>query len=147
MLSVTETVEIDAPLSDVFAYMDDPHKQAAITPSLSDVRNVEDRGDEGKRLDYTYTMAGVSLDGTLETTTYEPESHVTFELVEGPLSGELRWQFEATDDGTRVTYSASYELPSSVLEAAVRPFAERYNERELSTTLQNLQTRLETVQA
>ncbi|RNJ25759.1 SRPBCC family protein [Halosegnis longus] len=143
MLSVSETVDIDAPLSDVFAYMDDPHNQAEITPSLSDVRNVEDRGDEGKRLDYTYTMAGVSLDGTLETTTYEPESRVVFDMVEGPLSGELTWEFAATDDGTRVTYSAAYELPSSVLEAVVRPFAERYNERELETTLQNLKTRFE----
>ena len=143
MLSVSETVAIDAPLSDVFAYMDDPHNQAEITPSLSDVRSVEDRGDDGKRLDYTYTMAGVSLDGTLETTTYEPESRIVFNMVEGPLSGELTWEFETTDDGTRVTYSASYELPSSVLEAVVRPFAERYNERELETTLQNLKTRLE----
>ncbi|KAB7515833.1 SRPBCC family protein [Halosegnis rubeus] len=143
MLSVSETVAIDAPLSDVFAYMDDPHNQAEITPSLSDVRSVEDRGDDGKRLDYTYTMAGVSLDGTLETTTYEPESRVVFDMVEGPLSGELTWEFETTDDGTRVTYSASYELPSSVLEAVVRPFAERYNERELETALQNLKTRLE----
>lgn len=143
MLSVSETVAIDAPLSDVFAYMDDPHNQAEITPSLSDVRSVEDRGDDGKRLDYTYTMAGVSLDGTLETTTYEPESRVVFDMVEGPLSGELTWEFETTDDETRVTYSASYELPSSVLEAVVRPFAERYNERELETALQNLKTRLE----
>lgn len=143
MLSVSETVAIDAPLSDVFAYMDDPHNQAEITPSLSDVRSVEDRGDDGKRLDYTYTMAGVSLDGTLETTTYEPESRVVFDMVEGPLSGELTWVFETTDDETRVTYSASYELPSSVLEAVVRPFAERYNERELETALQNLKTRLE----
>jgi len=143
MLSVSETVAIDAPLSDVFAYMDDPHNQAEITPSLSDVRSVEDRGDDGKRLDYTYTMAGVSLDGTLETTTYEPESRVVFDMVEGPLSGELTWEFETTDDGTRVTYSASYELPSSVLEAVVRPFAEHYNERELETALQNLKTRLE----
>ncbi|MDZ7747293.1 MAG: SRPBCC family protein [Halobacteriales archaeon] len=144
MIAVSETINIDAPLSDVFAYMDEPHNQVEITPSLSDVRSVEDLGDDGKRLEYTYTMAGISLDGTLETTIYEPESQVTFEMAEGPLSGELRWQFRATDaGGTRVTYSASYELPSPVLETVVRPFAERYNERELETTLQNLKTRLE----
>jgi len=59
--------------------------------------------------------------------------------------GRLRieWTFEKVDDGTRVTYATQYGIPVPVLDAVVEPFAARYNERELRTTLENLRTRLE----
>lgn len=143
MLTVEDDIVVERPVDAVFDYMDDPHNQTEITPSITDVRNVEPLDDGGKRLDYTYQMAGVSLDGTLETPVYEPDERIVFEMVDGDLSGTITWEFEPVDAGTRVTYSAEYELPSTVLETVVRPFADRYNERELRTTLQNLKTRLE----
>ena len=142
MIEVTESVVVDAPLERVWEYMDDPHNQPEISPSITDVRDVE-QDESGKSLAYTYRMAGVSVDGSMETSVYEPGERVVFDL-EGPLSGTITWEFEAVDEGrTRVTYAAAYDLPSSVLESVVRRFAERYNERELRTTLANLQTRLE----
>ena len=142
MIEVTESVVVDAPLERVWEYMDDPYNQPEISPSITDVRDVE-QDETGKSLAYTYRMAGVSVDGSMQTSTYDPGERVVFEL-EGPLSGTITWEFERLDDGrTRVTYAAAYDLPSRVLESVVRRFAERYNERELQTTLANLQTRLE----
>jgi len=148
MIRVEESVHVDAPRESVFEFMDDPGNQAVITPSITDIRNVEPLDDGGKRLDYTYTMAGIDLDGTLETPTYEPGERIVFGMDQGPLSGTITWTFadEAGDDGepgTRVTYAADYELPSKVVERAARPFVERYNERELRTTLENLKDRFE----
>ena len=142
VIAVSESTVVDAPLAEVWAFMDDPHNQPEISPSITDVRNVE-QDETGKSLAYTYRMAGVPVDGSMTTSVYEPEERVVFDL-EGPLSGTITWELEAVDDGrTRVTYAASYELPSKVLESVVRRLAERYNERELRTTLENLQTRLE----
>ena len=146
MIEVEESIHVAAPRAAVFAFMDDPRNQAVVTPSITDIRNVESLSNGGKRLDYTYTMAGVDLDGTLETPTYEPEERVVFEMVEGPLSGRITWTFAdaaADDPGTVVTYAAAYELPSRVLETAARPFVERYNARELRTTLENLRDHFE----
>ncbi|PSQ24085.1 SRPBCC family protein [Halobacteriales archaeon QS_9_67_17] len=141
MVAVSESIEIDAPVDAVFDYMDDPHNQAEISPSIADIRDVE-QDETGKSLAFTYEMAGVSLDGRLETETYDPETEIVFDM-QGALSGTITWEFEPTDGGTRVTYAAEYDFPSDVLEAVVHPFAERYNERELRTTLENLKTRME----
>lgn len=144
MIEVEETTHVDAPRPEVFEFMDDPHNQAVITPSITDIRNVEPLDNGGKRLDYTYTMVGIGLEGTLETPVYDPGRRIVFEMEGGPLTGTIVWTFEDENGGTRVTYTAEYELPSRVLETAARPFVERYNERELRTTLANLRDRFAT---
>jgi ligand-binding SRPBCC domain-containing protein len=138
MIEVEASTHVDAPRTEVFGFMDEPRNQAVITPSITDIRNVEPLDNGGKQLEYTYTMGGVDLEGSLETPVYEPAERVVFDMDQGPLTGTIVWTFEDEDGGTRVTYAAAYELPSTVLETAARPFVERYNERELRTTLANL---------
>jgi uncharacterized membrane protein len=142
MIEVVETTRIDAPVSEVFAYMDRPENQPEITPSLSHSETLETLPNGGKRVAYTYTMAGVDLDGELRATEYDPESRVVWEMS-GDLSGEIEWTFEAEDGATEVTYVGRYDVPIPVLDAVVEPFVKRYNERELRTTLENLKTRIE----
>lgn len=143
MIEVEASTHVGAPRTEVFEFMDEPRNQAVITPSITDIRNVEPLDNGGKRLDYTYTMAGVDLEGSLETPTYEPAERVVFDMEQGPLTGAISWTFEDENGGTRVTYTAEYELPNTVLETAARPFVERYNERELRTTLANLRDRFD----
>lgn len=142
MVTVSETLSIDAPPGDVFAYMDQPVNQPEITPSLAHSETVEELPNGGKRVEYTYEMAGVELDGHIEAVEYEPESRIRWEMT-GDLEGEITWEFEADGDGTVVTYASEYDIPVPVLSAVVEPFVKRYNERELRTTLENLRTRLE----
>ncbi|WP_435063309.1 SRPBCC family protein [Halobaculum sp. EA56] len=142
MVSVSRSIRVDAPAEAVFDYVDEPENHVELTPSLVDVSNVEPLENGGKRLEYTYKMAGVDLTGTLETPTYEPNERIVFEM-DGDLTGTLTWTFEATDGGTEVAYAAEYDLPGGVLARVAEPFAVRYNERELRTTLENLRDRLE----
>jgi uncharacterized membrane protein len=142
MIEIEETISIDAPVADVFAYMDRPENQLEITPSLTRAETVERLENGGKRVAYTYTMAGVDLDGHIEAVRYEPERRIQWEMT-GDLGGEIDWRFEGDGDGTGITYAAGYEVPGGVLESVVAPFVERYNERELRTTLENLRTRVE----
>lgn len=122
--------------------MDRPENQPEITPSLVRPKTVEELPNGGKRVAYTYIMAGIDLDGHLEAVEYEPESYITWEMT-GDLEGRIEWDFEADDSETMFTYTAQYEIPIPVLDALVEPFAERYNERELQTTLENLRSRIE----
>lgn len=143
MIEVNGSIRIEAPVEAVFAFMDEPENQAVITPSLADVETVEELPNGGKRARYTYSMVGISLEGHVEAVEYEPDERIVFEMS-GDLSGTIEWAFEGADDSTIVTYTATYEVPIPVGKAAAEPFVRRYNERELETTLQNLQTRMET---
>lgn len=142
MVSVSETIRIDRPIEAVFQYLDDPRNHVEITPSLAEVRNIEPLDNGGKRVEHTYKMAGIGLDGELVEQTHVENERLHFEM-RGSLSGEIDITLEAVDGGTEVHYSAEYDLPDSVLSEVAKPFVRRYNERELSTTLENLKTRLE----
>jgi carbon monoxide dehydrogenase subunit G len=142
MIEVSESITVDAPVERVFAFMDDPQNHLTVTPSLADVRNVVRLDNGGKRLDHTFRMAGISLDGELEEVERVENEHILFEM-RGQLSGEIELTFEPIDGGTRLTYTGRYDLPGQVLERVARPFVRRYNERELSTTLANVKTHLE----
>lgn len=142
MVRASETICVDAPVEEAFAYMDRPENQPEITPSLTRSETVAELPNGGKRVAYTYRMAGITLEGHIEAAEYEPEELIRWEMS-GDLEGEIEWRFEPHDGGTRVTYRADYGLPVPAVERLARPFLERYNERELRTTLENLATRLE----
>jgi uncharacterized membrane protein len=140
VIEITETLSVDAPVEDVFAYMNRPENQPEITPSLTRSETVEHLSNGGKRVAYTYTIVGVDLDGHIRAVEYDPEHRIRWELS-GDLEGEIEWVFESQDGQTRVTYAARYDLPGRILETVLAPLVERYNERELRTTLENLRTR------
>ncbi|MXR51961.1 SRPBCC family protein [Halovenus sp. WSH3] len=142
MTAVSESIEIDRPVSEVFAYLDDPHNHATITPGITDIRNVEPLDNGGKRLEHTYEMAGVGIDGELVEQIHEENERMRFEM-RGRLTGEIDLRFEDLDGRTRVTYSAEYDIPGRVLSAAAEPVVKRYNRRQLRKTLDNLKRELE----
>jgi Polyketide cyclase / dehydrase and lipid transport. len=143
MVRVSETIVIDRPLEDVYEYLDHPENHAEVTPSLAEATPIEQLENGGKRARYIYRMAGISRKGWLTETTHSDGERMLFELT-GELTGEIDISFAATDGGTEVTYAAEYDLPGRVVAAVAKPFAKRYNRRELATTLENLKTRLET---
>jgi len=142
MASVSESIWIDTPVETAFEYLDDPYNHAEVTPSVTNVQNVDRLDNGGKRLDCTYTMAGIGLRTELKQTVHEPNRRMVFDMHSG-IDGELELQFIEANGGTEVTYRAEYEIPGRVLSTVVKPFALKYNERELRTALENLKQRLE----
>jgi uncharacterized protein YndB with AHSA1/START domain len=96
----------------------------------------------GARASYVYKMAGVPFRGEVTAREFAPHERIVFDMT-GDIEGEIRWEFTEEDGGTRVTYSARYEIPGSVLATLARPIAAKYNERELRSTLANLRERFE----
>ena len=137
MIRARETVRVGADVESVFEFLDDPHNHAAVTPRLTDVRDVERLPNGGKRLAYTYRMAGLGIDGELVQTVHEPNERMVFEL-RGRLEGTIDLSFEPTDDGTMLTYAAEYDLPENALTSVGEPVIRRFNERQLRTTLDNV---------
>lgn len=142
MVTVSESIELAVDQEAVFEYLDEPHSHVEITPSLVGVEDIERLDNGGKRATFTYSIAGVHLDGDLVQTVHDPPERMVFDL-EGQLPGEIRLTVEAIDGHSRVIYGADYEIPGRVLSAVAEPFVRRYNEREAKTLLANLKTRLE----
>jgi len=142
MFAARDSVEVDADVDAVFAFLDDPHNHAAVTPRLEDVRDVERLPNGGKRLAYTYRMAGLGIDGDIVQTVHEPNERMTFEL-RGRLTGSIDLTFEPADGGTRLTYAAEYDLPENALTALGKPVVRRFNERQVRATLDAVAARFE----
>jgi len=142
MPRIEDDIYVDVDPETAFDYMDVPEHQAEISPSLSAVETVEELPTGGKRATYTYRMAGIPLDGEVRAVTYEPPERIVFGMT-GGIEGSIEWTFAPEGDGVRIGYAADYDLPIPVLDRLAAPFVRTYNERELTTTLRNLKTRLE----
>ena len=121
----------------VFEFLDDPENHAAITPGLTDVRDVEPLENGGKRLAYTYRMARVGIDGEIVQTRHEPPERHTFEL-RGRLTGTIDLRLAPAESGTELTYAATYGLPENALTRIGAPAIRRFNERQLRAALENV---------
>ncbi len=137
MMRARDAVHVDADVESVFEFLDDPHNHAAVTPRLNDVRDIERLSNGGKRLSYTYQMAGLGIDGELVQTVHEPNERMVFEL-RGRLEGTIDLSFEPAEDGTTLTYTAEYDLPENALTSVGEPVIRRFNERQLRATLDNV---------
>lgn len=142
MAEVSESIIVDAPVSAVFAFMDVPENQVAVTPALRSVRNVNRLENGGKRIEYTYGMAGVELNGAVTATEYVPEERVTFAMT-GAIEGEIRWTFASVSEGTEVTYAADYETPVAAVERVAGAILDRFNRRQAKKTLENVKEAVE----
>jgi carbon monoxide dehydrogenase subunit G len=142
MIDVSDSTDVAAAPQAVFEFLDEPRNHVEITPSLAGVDDVEPLDGGGKRAAFVYSIAGVKLRGDLVQTVHEPHKRMAFDL-RGQLSGAIDIRLEPTGVGTRVTYTGTYEIPGRVLSRVAAPFVRRYNQRELRTLLENLQTRLE----
>lgn len=139
MVHVSDSITVSTPAETVFETLDDPQTHATISPSVSDIRNVEPKDNGGKALAYTYRLAGVPIDGRLVQTVHDPPTQHVF-AMEGGLRGAITLDIEPTDDGTKITYSAEYAVPGRVISRVIEPMVRWYNERELQSTLANLET-------
>ena len=141
-MKASATTVIDRPPEAVFEYMDVPENQARISPRLSAVETLGTLDTGGKRASYTYRLFGLSFDGEVRGVEHEPPERIGFELM-GDIEGTIEWRFEPVDAGTRVTYTANYDLGLPPLfDRLFRPLADRFNRRELEATLENLNDRL-----
>lgn len=142
MITVEGSKIIESPVENVFGYMNQPEHQVEITPSLSEVKNIDRIENGGIRADYTYNMAGMNFRGKVEAREFKPEEKINFRMS-GDIDGNIIWLFKPQNGHTEFTYRAEYEIPNKLLEKLARKFVEYYNEREIEHLLNNLKARLE----
>jgi len=138
--AASDAILVAAAPETVFAFLDDPANHAAITPGLTDVRDIAPLENGGKRLSYTYRMAGMGVDGEIVQTVHDPPERHAFEL-RGRLTGTIDLRLAPAEGGTELTYAAAYDLPENALTRLGAPVVRRFNERQLRAALENVAAR------
>lgn len=120
MASIVEkSVEIEAPVAAVFAYVDDFSKTQEWMYGLTKIEPV---GDQLHGVGATYEGSmklGVSLDSTIRCVGYEENRRIEITSIKG-IKNTQRWTFtDLGEDRTRVDAWISYELPGGIAGAAI----------------------------
>lgn len=139
MTKVEASVDIRAPLAEVFAYASDWRKWEDWWEGVSDFKPTTEltRGN-GTRYAYKAWIAGITLN--LETEIHEFVENVGWKgiVIKGPPH-RTRWVFEDQGDKTRLTYILEYTLPIPVLGPLLDSLLMRPGwRRRLEKSLQNL---------
>lgn len=138
MSTIHKTVEIRAPVAQVFSYLAQPEHLPEIWPNLVEVSQVEHTADGGHRFGWIYKMAGLRLHGHSSTVAIEP-NHRLVDRSDKGLPNTFTWTYEPRDGATHLTLDVEYEAPFRLAEPVLR----RINERDADALLANLKAKME----
>ncbi|MEF8839894.1 MAG: SRPBCC family protein, partial [Haloarculaceae archaeon] len=131
------TVEIEAPVEDVFEFDSDPENWTKTMPSLRDLEILEETEDT-VRMTAIYDMLGRSIEIEQELTILEPNEHYHVTVEGDEVAGEIHNHFEETERGTRINHRAEFEFGDSLFGRLMAPVARRYNDRQFKNHLQHV---------
>lgn len=141
MARIVTTSMIQAPVQKVYDFVVDKARLPEWWPSMQKVWNVEKLPNGGFRFDWTYRMAGISVDGSGQDAEIIPNQLIVTEN-QGGIPSRFVWNFQALGKMTRVTCQSEYKLIGAVARLA-GPVVVKLNEREAQTIMVNLKTMME----
>lgn len=144
MRRIEASVEIQAPVADVFAFASDWQRWEDWWEGVSQFRpTTEVTLGNGTRYAYKAWIAGMTFN--LETEIHEFTKNVSWKGVatKGPPH-RTQWVFEAKNDKTQLTYILEYDLPWPLLGPILDALLMRPGwQRMLEHSLRNLKTHFE----
>ena len=141
MPSTENSILINKPVSEVFAFVADHENDPKWRPGVNDIKHAS---GEGVGTVYRQGMKGPfgrRIPADFEVTAYEQNSHMAFRTLGGPVQPEGVFRFEETDGGTRVTFSLTADLRGA--QKLMAPMVGRSIRSEVGA-LENLKRVLET---
>lgn len=142
MEKISKSIQIHAPVAEVFEHLSRPDHLLEIWPSMMEVKNEVVQPSGAHTFDWVYKMAGVRFHGHCETVEVERD-RLRVDRNESGIPSTFRWHYAGADDTTEVRLDIEYEPPFAVLGMLAAPFLRRLNEREAQTLLENLKVRME----
>lgn len=150
MLESSETEVVDCTVQDAFDYLDEPKNHERFTPSLVRSQLINRFEDGMKVVEYTYSLFGIKFEGTLEEVERDEPHKIIFKMT-GDITGEIVIEVSEVEGGTEIRYTGRYDLYANQSKDFItrgagqllRPFAQRYNDRELRRMMSNIKADLE----
>lgn len=139
MARVRRIVQVDAQPDEVIEYIADVTNHPAFIPPLNAVTNLQgDPRTQGTTWSWSYTMAGIELQGQATTVDYEPGRRFSFR-TSGGIGSTFVYEVQPNGSRTQLTVEVEYEMPQTLLGRALDAAAvERMNEGVADNGAQNL---------
>lgn len=110
MPAAEHQVTIARPVAEVFAYVADGLNGPKWRPGVLDIALVSGSGAGAVYRQGVKGPGGRRIDADYRVTAFEPDRHLAFAAIAGPVRPTGDYHFEATGDGTRVTFALRAEL-------------------------------------
>lgn len=142
MINVEDSIVINRPIGEVFAYVSDLTNAPEWQTGLLEVRKMttEQQGI-GTRYTFVRKFLGRRLEASNVFTAYEPNALVSFSTTSGPMSVLASYLFKREPAGTRVT--CSMEMNPQGFSRLAEPLIAASIRREMSAEFGYLKDLLE----
>ena len=142
MAKIIKTVTIDAPIEQVFGYVEEPANVPEYWPSVIEVKDVESLPGGGFKYRWVYKMAGVRFEGGTETTEFIVNERTVSENT-GGVSGNVTWTYASEAGKTKVTFEAEYIVNVPLIRKLAESFVAKLNEQEAEVILATVKAQME----
>lgn len=142
MFSVEQSVVINRPVGEVFAYVSDVERWDEWAAEIVEAKKTsEGPVGAGTTFSAVIKMLGRRMENEHEVTEYEPNSRFGIRVTSGPVSGEGGLSFESVNPGTKVTMAIEAETGGFFKLA--EPLVARQANRQYETNLATMKDLLE----
>jgi carbon monoxide dehydrogenase subunit G len=143
--TVTQTVDISAPVDRVYSFIADrPEGATSFIPGLNRISNVSPAtADVGQTWEYEFNWFGLVISGQTRCTALDRPRRYQFQTMTGNRS-TWSYRFEPKDAATRVTLDVEYDVPQNMLARyASQGALEKMNQERAAEALSTLKGLLE----
>ena len=110
MPSAENSIVIERPRPDVFAFVANHENDVKWRPGVLDIERASGQGQGEIWRQGLKGPMGRRIDGDFEVTAYQEGSLLAFRTLGGPVQPEGSYRFEDANSGTRVTFSLNASL-------------------------------------
>ena len=141
MPKLNKSININAPVEKVFAYVTDPPATPEWLVGATEVTDVAGSG-VGQHYHWKYNMLGVPLRGETTVSEHVPnERRVT--KSKGGITSTWTFTFAPHEGGTKLDLEIDYTIPVPVLGKLAEQLVLKRNQREADLSMQNIKERME----
>lgn len=142
MPKATNSVTIARPVNAVFAFVADGEKCTEWRSGVLDIKRVSGDGVGTRYKQGVKGPMGRRVAADYQVTVFDPDKHLEFQTIAGPVCPHGRYDLEAVDGGTRLTFTLDAEL-SGFRKLLIGSMVQKTMDAEVKA-LENLKRALET---
>ena len=143
MATIHNSIEIKAPVSKVFAYIDNPRNEPDWLPSMLEVKNVTGYG-VGTHYEWSWKIGEMRFKGASTKIEHVHDKRIVVKS-KGIHGVESKWIYNLKNEGDATIFELNIEylVPTRVLGKSVEHVIMERNKREADMGLMNIKKRME----
>jgi len=122
---------IDRPVKDVFAFVADPNNMSQWNSAVVSLQQITPGTvGVGTKFKSVGEMMGRRIEGEMQVTAFEPDSHCGYQVNAGPMQVNLNLSFKTVGTGTKISLNAQgnpagiFKLAEPVMAGRVKSMME-----------------------